>query len=316
MGRARRSPRIRPRASRSCSAPGSSRWSPDACLLADRRHDRDRPVPLADGDVSHRELRRGHDPVDRLLRVAAAARARRPAGVRRAAARDRGRRRGPLARRAVRRGGRHACRTADGRLARRRRLPLRRHPRPAAQHAGRGPAPPRRPIARPDPRRGAQRGPRRRALLRERATQLVTQSIYWNTVNIGTGLILLLGAQAMRTGDFTVGDFALFVSYLGFVTEFTGFAGMFLTQYKQLNVSVRRMLAPMRGEATGVVAEGLVARTPLFLHGPLPETVRRRGGDLRTLEARGLSYRYGIRDVSLRVERGTFTVVTGRIGAG
>jgi ATP-binding cassette subfamily B protein len=76
------------------------------------------------------------------------------------------------------------------------------------------------------------------------------------------------------------------------------------------------MLALMRGEAAGVVAEGLVARTPLFLHGPLPETVRRRGGDLRTLEASGLSYRYGIRDVSLRVERGTFTVVTGRIGAG
>ncbi|HEV2250968.1 MAG TPA: ABC transporter ATP-binding protein [Candidatus Limnocylindria bacterium] len=157
---------------------------------------------------------------------------------------------------------------------------------------------------------------RRRALLRERATQLVTQSIYWNTVNIGTGLILLLGAQAMRTGDFTVGDFALFVSYLGFVTEFTGFAGQFLTQYKQLNVSVRRMLALMRGEATGVVAEGLVARTPLFLHGPLPATVRGTGGDLRTLEAIHLSYRYGIRDASLRIEQGTFTVITGRIGAG
>ena len=157
---------------------------------------------------------------------------------------------------------------------------------------------------------------RRRALLRERATQLVTQSIHWNTVNIGTGLILLLGAQAMRTGDFTVGDFALFVSYLGFVTEFTGFAGMFLTQYKQLNVSVRRMLALMRGEATGVGAEGLVTRTPLFLHGPLPVPAHRRGGDLRTLEASGLAYRYGIRNVSLRIERGTFTVITGRIGAG
>jgi ATP-binding cassette subfamily B protein len=157
---------------------------------------------------------------------------------------------------------------------------------------------------------------RRRALLRERAIQLVTQSIYWNTVNLGTGLILLLGAQAMRTGDFTVGDFALFVSYLGFVTEFTGFAGLFLTQYKQLNVSVRRMLALMRGEAGGVAAEGLVARTPLFLHGPLPAPVRRQGGDLRTLEASHLSYRFGIRDVSLRIERGTFTVVTGRIGAG
>jgi len=157
---------------------------------------------------------------------------------------------------------------------------------------------------------------RRQALLRERGVQLVTQSIYWNTVNLGTGLILLLGAQAMRSGSFTVGDFALFVSYLGFVTEFTGFAGLFLTQWKQLSVSVRRMLALMRGESVGVVAEGLVARTPLFLHGPLLAPVSRGGRDLRTFEAAHLSYRYGIRDVSLRLERGTFTVVTGRIGAG
>ena len=157
---------------------------------------------------------------------------------------------------------------------------------------------------------------RRRALLRERALQLVTQSIYWNTVNLGTGLILLLGAQAMRGGTFTVGDFALFVSYLGFVTEFTGFAGVFLTQWKQLNVSVRRMLALMRGEARGVVAEGLVKRTPLFLHGSTIGRSLRTGRDLRTLEATNLSYRYGIHDVSLRIERGTFTVITGRIGAG
>ena len=167
---------------------------------------------------------------------------------------------------------------------------------------------------------------RRRALLRERGVQLVTQSIYWNTVNLGTGLILLLGAQAMRTGSFTVGDFALFVSYLGFVTEFTGFAGLFLTQWKQLNVSVRRMLALMRGESAGVRAEGLVARTPLFLRGPLLSAVHHGGGDLRSLEATHLGYGFGkpagdaaaagIRDVSLRIDRGTFTVVTGRVGAG
>ncbi|MDQ6859015.1 MAG: ABC transporter ATP-binding protein/permease [Chloroflexota bacterium] len=157
---------------------------------------------------------------------------------------------------------------------------------------------------------------RRRALLRERALQLVTQSIYWNTVNLGTGLILLLGAQAMRGGSFTVGDFALFVSYLGFVTEFTGFAGLFLTQWKQLNVSVRRMLALMRGESSGIVAEGLVTRTPLFVHRPTLGGPPRTGRELRALEATHLSYRYGIRDVSLRVERGSFTVVTGRIGAG
>jgi len=157
---------------------------------------------------------------------------------------------------------------------------------------------------------------RRRALLRERGAQLVTQSIYWNTVNLGTGLILLLGAQSMRAGSFTVGDFALFVSYLGFVTEFTGFAGLFLTQWKQLSVSVRRMLALMRGESAGVASEGLVARTPLYLSGPLPAASWRASGDLRSFEATGLSYRYGIHDVALRVDRGTFTVLTGRIGAG
>ena len=157
---------------------------------------------------------------------------------------------------------------------------------------------------------------RRRAMLRERGLELTTQSIYWNTVNIGTGLILLLGAQSMRAGTFTVGDFALFVSYLGFVTELTGFTGMFLTQWKQLSVSVRRMLALMRGEASGVSAEGLVARTPLQLSGVLSTPARRQGGDLRSLEATGLSYRYGIRDVGLRLERGTFTVLTGRIGSG
>lgn len=167
---------------------------------------------------------------------------------------------------------------------------------------------------------------RRRALLRERAFALVTQSIYWNTVNLGTGLILLLGAQAMQAGTFTVGDFALFVSYLGFVTEFTGFAGLFLTQYKQLSVSVRRMLALMRGAASGVMADGLVARTSLQLTGPLPTPEPRRGGDLRSMEAAALSYRFGragadpssagIFGVSLRLERGTFTVITGRVAAG
>lgn len=157
---------------------------------------------------------------------------------------------------------------------------------------------------------------RRQAMMRERAVQLVTQSIYWNTVNLGTGLILLLGARSMRTGAFTVGDFALFVSYLGFVTEFTGFAGLFLTQWKQLKVSVERMLALMRGAASGVAAEGLVARTPLQLHGPLTTPAPRRGGDLRTLEANHLAYRYGVQDVSLGLHRGTFTVITGRIGAG
>jgi ATP-binding cassette subfamily B protein len=175
---------------------------------------------------------------------------------------------------------------------------------------------------------------RRRSVLRERKIALLTGSIYWNTVYLGTGLILLLGARSMREGTFTVGDFALFVSYLGFVTEFSGFIGLFLTQYKQLGVSVGRMLALMRRGATNVPAAALVVNTPLDLNEPAAapasatprvEDERAAVAKLERLDARGLSYHFGATDadrgpgidnVSLRLRRGEFTVVTGRVGAG
>jgi ATP-binding cassette subfamily B protein len=178
---------------------------------------------------------------------------------------------------------------------------------------------------------------RRLAVLREQKISLLTGSVYWNTVSLGTGLILLLGAQAMRDGTFTVGDFALFVSYLTFVTEFSNFLGLFLTQYKQLGVSVARMLALMRaGSATNVPAAALVVSTPLDLKEPAHLTEPAHGGPpavrsdavaiekLRQLEAVGLTYHFGratgdgagIDDISITVRRGEFTVVTGRVGAG
>lgn len=163
---------------------------------------------------------------------------------------------------------------------------------------------------------------RRRAVLREQRVMLLTQSIQLNTVNLGTGLILLLGAQAMREGTFTVGDFALFVSYLGFVTESSNFAGFFLTQFKQLGVSVQRMLALIGAGSAGASANALVAHTALDLRGERRTTTAPpRIEPLRRLEVRGLTYhhgagRRGIEDISLGLERGTLTVVTGRVGAG
>lgn len=170
---------------------------------------------------------------------------------------------------------------------------------------------------------------RRQALLRERGFALVTQSVQTNAVHLGTGAILLLAAQAMRAETFTVGDFALFVSYLFLVTHFTGFAGVFLTQYKQLTVSVQRMLSVMRSGTTEMPAAALVAHTPLDLDGTgsrvteaSPEALA--AGPLRVVEARGLTYRHGrgdgespgIEGISLRVAAGSLTVVTGRIGSG
>jgi ATP-binding cassette subfamily B protein len=148
----------------------------------------------------------------------------------------------------------------------------------------------------------------------------VRQSVFANTVNVGTGAILLLAGRAMAAGTFTVGDFALFVYYLGWVTEFTTLFGRLLALYRQLGVSFGRLAALLGGAAPAT----LVRHAEVHLHGPLPAVAppaRAPADRLALLEARGLTYHYpetdrGIDGIDLRLERGTLTVVTGRIGAG
>ncbi len=161
---------------------------------------------------------------------------------------------------------------------------------------------------------------RRQWMLKDSLLTQLLQSIFGNTVGLGTGLILLLAAQSMKAGSFSVGDFALFVYYLGFVTHFTQFVGMFLAYYKQTGVSFERMVK-LVGEAS---PQSLVKPNPLHLTGPLPALViptKRRRDELVTLRAARLSYRYpesgrGIEDINLTLPRGSFTVITGRIGSG
>ena len=160
---------------------------------------------------------------------------------------------------------------------------------------------------------------RRQAVLQEQKVVLLGQSVQLNVVSLGTGLILLLGAQAIRDRTFTVGDFALFVSYLGFVTDSTTFAGFFLTQVKQLGISVQRMLALIGAGTSATQPAALVE-----LRRGISEQVEVTGpsaSPLRELSVVDLSYAFpsghaGIADISFAVQQGSFTVVTGRVGAG
>jgi ATP-binding cassette subfamily B protein len=139
-------------------------------------------------------------------------------------------------------------------------------------------------------------------------------------VSVGTGLIMLLAAGGLRDGGMTVGDFALFVSYLGIIADFTAMLGQFLAHYRQTGVAFARMDALLDGAPPAA----LVAPTPLHLRGPLPAVpppTSNTSGRLALVEARGLSYYHprsgrGIAAVDLRLPRGTLTVVTGRVGAG
>ena len=92
---------------------------------------------------------------------------------------------------------------------------------------------------------------------------LLTQalnSVFQNTVTLGTGLILLIAASSMRSGSFTIGDFALFVSYLYTVGWLNTEVGNVLAEYRQTGVSFDRLrgadaerrAGPSRSPPTGV----------------------------------------------------------------
>ena len=161
---------------------------------------------------------------------------------------------------------------------------------------------------------------RRLATLRDRLFHELLHSVFWNTVNLGTGAILILASRSMRSGTFTVGDFALFVFYLDYVTEFTAFLGMLLARYRQAGVSFARMDELLQGASPAT----LVRHGPVYLEGELPEVPympKTHADRLVALEATGLCYRYpdsgrGIEGVNLHLRRGSITVVTGRIGSG
>ncbi len=161
---------------------------------------------------------------------------------------------------------------------------------------------------------------RHTTMLADRLATQTLDAITANMSSIGTGLIMLLAANSLRVGTLTVSDFALFVLYLSFITDFITGLGQFLAHYRQTGVAFARMAA-LLGHAP---SNGLVESTPLYLRGPLPTIpplIHNTTNCLTLLEARGLTYHHpqserGITDVDLRLPCGTVTVITGRVGAG
>jgi ATP-binding cassette subfamily B protein len=161
---------------------------------------------------------------------------------------------------------------------------------------------------------------RRKTNLRETVFNQALWSLNTNTAAIGTGVILLVAARAMQTHSLTVGDFTIFVSYLGYLNFVTSMMGNFMMKYRQVGVAFDRLIALL----PGVDPERLVEKGPVYLWGKIP--VVQAGSAkpterLENLAAHGLSYYYpgsnrGISEIDLNLKRGNFTIITGRIGSG
>lgn len=161
---------------------------------------------------------------------------------------------------------------------------------------------------------------RRVVSLRDQFFDRLMQAFFSNSTTLATGLILIISGQSMRNGTFTVGDLALFTFLMEWVCGVIEYVGGFLVRYRQVRVSVDR-LVELLGDAD---RSALVAHSPVHLHGPLPamqHEVKTDSHRLHSLRAEGVSYRYGqgaagLHNVSFTIERGSFTVITGRIGSG
>jgi ATP-binding cassette subfamily B protein len=169
---------------------------------------------------------------------------------------------------------------------------------------------------------------RRKAAITERLYLAFVDSAIWNFMNVITGVILLLVAQSLSAKGaaasgqpvISLGDFSLFIYYLGFTTEFTAMLGVLWAMFKQAGVSLARMITLLQGADP----RSLVRHTPVYITGeipPVPFTPKTPDHRLESLEARGLTYLYpdtgrGVEGINLHLKRGSFTVITGRIGSG
>lgn len=184
---------------------------------------------------------------------------------------------------------------------------------------------------------------RRGAAVRDRLGQDLIETVGSATGELGLGLVLLLAAPSLRSGDLTVGELALFMTYVGWMALFPVHVGELAYRGRQGRVAGERLTRLLASHET---------HADLVRHRPIWEAatsgIRHRsdghkdvhdrhdadrpahershpaivnGHTFRELQVSALSARHagstaGVEDVSFRIGRGSLTVVTGSVGSG
>ncbi len=160
---------------------------------------------------------------------------------------------------------------------------------------------------------------RHRAALADTFLTEVLRGINRNMSTVSIALVLLLAAGAINRGEFTVGELAVFLTYLPRLTDYMAFVGDIIAQHRRTGVAYERI----RGLAVDAPDDELLDRARVALSGEVPEIELPDIGiePLARLQVRGLSHWFpdggeGVEGVDLDLERGSFTVITGVIGSG
>ncbi len=188
---------------------------------------------------------------------------------------------------------------------------------------------------------------RRAVMIKDRLLNQVVDLLGGSATAIGTGLILLLAADAMSNSRFTIGDFAFFTTNIWTVTVGMRTLGNVIAQSYQIGVSFQRMESLLQGAPAATLTEP----QPLYAaaeQGESAQPVKTPDDRLARLQVQDLTYHYpvggestgrvstaigaspsvngatvgpeisagGVEAISFELHRGSFTVITGRIGSG
>ena len=162
---------------------------------------------------------------------------------------------------------------------------------------------------------------RRHTAVRDHVLDQGIMAFSQGATDIGLGLVLIVAAGSLASGEFGVGLLALFVSYLGRLDWVPRIAGRVLASSRQSTVAIGRMAGLVHaGDPAELVRHQVL---PIGTHERRvrPPMVRPERVPLERLDVVGLSAEFpgsgsGVHDVSFSIGRGEFVVITGEVGSG
>jgi ATP-binding cassette subfamily B protein len=156
------------------------------------------------------------------------------------------------------------------------------------------------------------------AVLKDTLFESSLQAVLSSTVYVGTAVMMLVVAKNMIQGEFLIGDFSMFVAYLGTLASCVDRIVELLSLMKQAEVSYERIIELVGQENENKLTE--YCRLSAFKSMEKFKYKAMQRTPLEEFNVRNLTYshddRNGIYDVSFTLKPGEVLAVAGGVGSG
>lgn len=155
-------------------------------------------------------------------------------------------------------------------------------------------------------------------MLKETLFESSIQTIIGGTVHIGTAIMMFIVAKSMINGNFLIGDFSMFVWYLGTFASCVDRIMELVSETKQAEVSYDRITELVGEENKDMLTKD--CNLKVFKESEKFEYECMERTPLKELNIKNLSYchddRSGIYDINLTLKPGEIIVIAGGVGSG